>query len=182
MKTLCSLILLFALWAAPAQAESLLGAILYDPASAATKATSSLLAMTAVDTTNLRLTVVVPSHGMIRIKMQVPYEGATTYPEILLGAMVSSTVIGRVQPVCTAGATALATTRMVCYADFIVTGLTAGTTVIDAAYGVEIVLASTNLKYGGPNDTTTDNAWGAFIYQIFDPGPLTPLGLTPYAH
>lgn len=36
---------------------NLLGAKLYDPAGAVSKATSSLLAMTAFDTTNLRLTV-----------------------------------------------------------------------------------------------------------------------------
>lgn len=152
---------------------NLLGAVLYDPSTAAAKSTASLLAMTAFDTTNLRLTVTVPAHGMVRFRLQCAIEGATTYPEILLGVLNGSTVVGRVAPLQVQGATALATTRLVCLAEFTATGLSAGSTNFDAAYGVEIVVASTNIKYGGPNNTTTDDAWGAFVFEAWDPRPLT---------
>jgi hypothetical protein len=77
---------------------NLLKAALYDPAGAVSKATSSLLAMTAFDTANLRLAITVPAHGMVRFKMRVPITGATTCPTVLLGVLNGATVIGRVAP------------------------------------------------------------------------------------
>jgi hypothetical protein len=150
---------------------NLLGAINYDPSSAGTKATSSLLAMTAVDTTNLRIAFTIPAHGYVYVHLHCVVEGATTFPQILLGVMDGANVRGRISPQMTIGATALATTRVSCDADFIVSGLTPGAVSWDAAYGVEIVVAATNIKYGGPNDTTTDNAWGAFSFEVWDPKP-----------
>src|SRR6267154_976546 len=151
---------------------NLLGAALYDPATAGTKSTASLIAMTALDTTNLRVTVTVPAHGFIRVKMMCAIEGATTFPQILLGVLVGASIKGRVSPQITINGTALATTRAVAEADFTITGLAAGSTVFDAAYGVEIVVASTNIKYGGPDNTTTDDAWGAFVFELWDPQPI----------
>lgn len=153
---------------------NLLKAILYDPSGAVSKATSSLIAMTAFDTTNLRLAVTVPAHGMVRIHMHCVLEGATTFPSILLGVLNGASVIGRVAPVQTLGNTAVATARLSCDADFTMTGLAPGAMNMDAAYGVEVVVAATNIKYGGPNDTTTDNAWGGFVFEAFDPQPITP--------
>lgn len=151
---------------------NLLGAALYDPAGAVSKATSSLLAMTALDTTNLRLTVTVPAHGFIRVRMSCMLEGATTFPQILLGVLVGATVKGRVAPQVTINGTAVATTFAVASAEFTITGLTPGSTVFDAAYGVETVIASTNIKYGGPDNTTTNDAFGAFCFEIWDPQPI----------
>jgi hypothetical protein len=152
---------------------NLLGAILYDPSSAGTKATSSNIAMTAIDTTNLRLTVTVPAHGYIRVKMSCAIEGGTTFPQILLGVMVGAAISGRIAPQMVINGTALATTRAVAVAEFTIAGLTPGSTVFDAAYGVEFLVASTNIKYGGPNNTTASDAWGGFSYEIWDPRPLT---------
>lgn len=151
---------------------NLLGAILYDPSSAATKACTSNIAMTAFDTTNLRLTVTVPAHGYIRVKMSCAIEGAATYPQIVLGMLVSSTVVGRISPQITINGTALSTTRAVASAEYVVNGLTPGSTVFDAAYGVEFLVAASNIRYGGPNDTTASNAWGGFQFEIWDPRPL----------
>ena len=50
----------------------------------------------------------------------------------------------------------LATQDFTLWAEFVATGLAAGSTNFDAAYGVEVVVASTNIKYGGPNNTTTN--------------------------
>lgn len=155
---------------------NLLAAKLYDPAGAVSKATSALLAMTAFDTTNLRLTVTVPAHGMLRIKMGCVITGATTVPTIFLGVMNGSTVVGRVNPCDYPGTMNAATQTSPCWVDFVVTGLTPGSITLDAAYGVEVVVASTNIKYGGPNDTTTNNAWGAFQYEIWDPQPMATAG------
>src|SRR6185369_10208504 len=152
---------------------NLLGAILYDPSSSATKACTANIAMTAFDTTNLRQTVTVPAHGMVRVKMMCAIEGAATYPQILLGVMVGASVKGRVSPQITINGTALATTRGVAMAEFTITGLTPGSTVFDAAYGVEFLVASSNIRYCGPDNSTASDAWGAFVFEIWDPRPLT---------
>lgn len=155
---------------------NLLNAKLYDPSSAVSKATSSLLAMTAFDTTNLRLAVTVPAHGMVRFNLQCMLEGATTFPQILLGVLNGSTVVGRVAPQGAPDGTALATTFCTQRAEFTVTGLTPGATNFDAAYGVETVVASTNIKYGGPNNTTANDAFGGFVFEAWDPQPQTTTG------
>lgn len=149
----------------------LLNAILYDPATVATHSTTALLAMTAFDTTNLRLNVVVPSHGFVRFRIVFQITGATTFPQVHAGVMNGSTVVARVTPTCTVCGTAVATTRLLCVADFVVPGLTPGSTNFDAAYGVDLVLASTSIKYGGPDNTTATDAYGAFVFEAWDPKP-----------
>lgn len=148
---------------------NLLGAILYDPAVAVTKATTAALAMTALDTTNLRLAVTVPSHGIVTFKMRCAIHGAATYPQILLGVLNGSTVVGRVAPMAAVRGTALAQTVMCCEAEFTVSGLTPGATNFDAAYGVEVLIASTGIKYGGPNNAVANDAFGAFVFEAWDP-------------
>lgn len=155
---------------------NLLKAALYDPAGAVSKATSSLLAMTAFDTTNLRLAITVPAHGMVRFRLRCVITGATTVPTIFLGVLNGATVVGRVIPQF-GPFTANATTQdFHCDAEFTATGLTPGAMNVDAAYGVEVVVAATNIKYGGPNNTTTNDAWGAFVFEAWDPQPLTTTG------
>lgn len=154
---------------------NLLAAALYDPAVAVSKATSSLLAMTAFDTTNLSLAVTVPAHGMLRVRICCTITGATTVPTIFLGVLNHSggAVLGRCNPQDFPGTMNAATQNCPAVADFIITGLTPGALTLDAAYGVEVIVAATNIKYGGPNDTTTNNAWGAFQFEIWDPQPMT---------
>jgi hypothetical protein len=60
-----------------------------------------------------------------------------------------------------------ATTKVPVEALFVVSGLAAGSHTFDAAYSVETAVASTGLKYGGPNDTTSDNAFGGFAFEIW---------------
>lgn len=155
---------------------NLLKAAFYDPTGAVAKSTASLLAMTAFDTTNLRLAFTIPAHGMVRVRMQTTLSGATTMPQVLLGVLEGSTVRGRQVPLAALPGTALATTNVPLVADYILTGLTPGAVSWDAAYGVEVVVASTNINYGGPNDTTTNNAWGGFAFEVYDPQPQTTTG------
>lgn len=152
---------------------NLLAAKLYDPAVAATKATSALLAMTAFDTTNLRLAVTVPAHGMVRFRLVATVTGATTMPVIYLGVMNGSTVVGRCSPTDYPGTASAATQTVPAMVDFIATGLTPGATNFDAAYGVEVLVAATNIRYGGPNNATTNDAWGAFQFEAWDPQSQT---------
>lgn len=151
---------------------NLLGAKLYDPAAAVSKATSALLAMTAFDTTNLRITITVPAHGMIRFKLRCCMTGATTAATVFLGVLNGATVVGRVVPLYENATANAATQNFALDAEFTAVGLTPGSTSFDAAYGVEVVVAATNIKYGGPNDTTTNNAWGAFMFEAWDPQPI----------
>lgn len=150
---------------------NLLAAKLYDPAVAVSKATSSLLAMTAFDTTNLRLAITVPAHGMVFFRMRCQITGATTVPTILLGVMNGATVIGRVTPRDYPGTMNAATQTTECEAEFTATGLTPGAMNVDAAYAVQVIVASTNIKYGGPNTNAGANAWGAFVFEAWDPQP-----------
>lgn len=144
-----------------------LGAKLFDPSVAVSKATTSLLAMTALDTTNLRITFTVPSSGMVFVRLAGTLHGATTFPQILLGVLNGSTVVARVPPVLGGGNNA-ATTLNRAEATFLVPGLTpAAQLTWDAAYGVETVIALTGLKYGGPNDITANNAFGAFQFEVW---------------
>jgi hypothetical protein len=146
-----------------------LGAALYDPSTAATAATTGALAMTALDTTNLRLTFTVPASGNVLVRVQCAVHGATTFPAILLGVMEGSTVIGRVAPIGGLKATAVATTMVTQEATFVVSGLTpAASKTWDAAYGVETGVSSSAIKWGGPNDTTSNNAFGAFVFEVWE--------------
>lgn len=148
----------------------ILAATLYDPAAAVTKATTALLAMTALDTTNLRLTFTVPASGRVLVRMQGTLHGAATFPQILLGVLEGSTVRGRLAPAGLVNGNLAATTFLTVEAQFVVSGLTPGANLTwDAAYGVETIVASTGLKYGGPNDTTANNAFGGFLFEVWDP-------------
>jgi hypothetical protein len=148
----------------------LLAAAAYDPAVAVSKATTAALAMTAMDTTNLRLAFTVPSSGRVLVRLQGTLHGAATYPQILLGALEGSTVRGRVAPAGLVNGNLAATTFLTVEVQYPVTGLTPGAGLTwDAAYGVETLVASTGLKYGGPNDATANNAFGAFVFEVWDP-------------
>lgn len=132
---------------------ALLAGTCYDPGTAVSKSGGTRTVMTAFDTTNLRLTFTAPSNGivMVRIRCVVQAVGAT-YPTILLGVLDGSTVKGRVSPVGCLPGTAAANTRPTMEALFTVGGLTPSSSYTwDAAYAVEVLLSSSNIKYGGPD-------------------------------
>ena len=146
-----------------------LGGKAYDPAVAVTKSTAANLAMTALDTTNLRITFPVPESGRVLVRMQGVVHGATTFPQILLGVLEGANVVRRVAPVGGLKGTALATAQAAQEASFVVEGLVpAQQKTWDAAYGVEVAVAATGLKYGGPNNTTANDAFGAFLFEIYE--------------
>lgn len=147
---------------------ALLAAKAYDPAVAVTKSTAALLAMTALDTTNLRNTFTVPASGIVMVRLRGVVHGATTYPQILLGVLEGATVRGRLAPAGEVQGNLAATTMMAVEALFPVTGLTPGASLTwDAAYGVETIVTSTGIKYGGPNNATTNDAFGAFVFECY---------------
>jgi hypothetical protein len=152
---------------------NLLTGKLYDPAVAVTLATTSATAMTAMDTTNLRLTGTVPASGMIYWKISGgALHGATTFPQILVGVMSGASVLARKAPevdVTNLAATSLASVR----AEGLITGLTPGAAfTYDAAFCVETVVAATGWKYGGPNTNTANNAFGGVSFELWDPQPI----------
>ena len=141
---------------------------MYDPAVAVTKATTAALAMTAFDTTNLRLTFTVPASGRVLVRMVGTIHGATTTPSILFGVLEGTTVRGRIAPAVIWSGAQAATSLVNVEALFPVTGLTSAASLTwDAAYGVETAVAASGIKYGGPNDTTVNNAFGGFAYEIW---------------
>ncbi len=150
----------------------------YDPTGAQiTKATSSLLAMTALDTSNLRLTFTAPSNGIVMVRSKSPIGLAATTPQVLWGVLDGATVKARQAPLmaflaAAAGANTFQTTSM------IVGGLTPGQSYTwDLAYSVEVVVASSVIHYSGLNDTVSANQWGGISFEVWD----TP-GLLAWAH
>lgn len=152
---------------------NLLAGTLYDPAVAVSKATTAAIAMTAVDTTNLRLTFTVPLSGKVYVRVAGgALHGATTYPQILVGILNGASVVARQAPTVTIS-TAAATTFGQVFTEFLVGGLTPGASLTwDLAYGVETLVASTGWKYGGPNNTTANDAFGGISFSIWDPSPI----------
>lgn len=147
---------------------SLLWGTCYDPASAQSKVTTAALAMTALDTTNLRASFNAPANGTVLVRMQGTLHGATTFPQILFGVMSGSTVLNRVAPAGMVNGNLAATTFLTVEGLFVVKGLTPGAAQVwDAAYGVETLVASTALKYGGPNNATANDAFGGFIFECW---------------
>lgn len=144
-----------------------LGAILLDPTTAVTKSTAALLAMTAIDTAAARITFTAPASGRVLVRIRCTIHGATTMPAILLGVLEGSAVVMRVAPigglVGTAVATALAPAEAMA-----VLSVSAGSHTFDAAYGVETLVASTGIKYGGPNNATANDAFGAFTFEVWE--------------
>jgi hypothetical protein len=138
----------------------------YHPAVAVNKVTTALLAMTALDTTNLRLAVTVPANGIVFVRMAGTLHGAATFPQIQLGVMNGATVLGS-QPPMLGGGNLAATTLMRAEAGFLITGLAPGAMNMDAAYGVETLVAATGLKYGGPNNTTANDNFGGFTFEVW---------------
>jgi hypothetical protein len=147
---------------------SCLGSILYDPAVAVTKG-SAASALTAFDTTNARIMFTVPASGRVLVRIGCVVHGATTFSSILLGVMEGATVKGRVCPIGGLKTTAVATAMATQEASFVVGGLTpAAQLTWDAAWGVETFVANSLIKYGGPNDGTANNAFGALIFEIWE--------------
>lgn len=153
-------------------ATACLDAILYDPSTAATKVTTAAAVMAAIDTTNVRTNFTVPASGVVGVRIRCVISGATTFPTVHLGVLESTTVRGRVNPQGAYQAGTLATTTWSIHdAFFVVTGLTGGASLTwDAAVGVETAVASTAIRWGGPNNTTGSDAWGAIQFEIWDVG------------
>lgn len=144
-----------------------LSAVAYDPGTAVTKSTATLIAMTAMDTTNLRLTFTAPASGRVRIRFRGAWDpGSATEPaSIFLGVLDGSTVKMRVAA--NIGGFEGSPSFVGFWAEGVVTGLTGGTSyTYDAAYGVEETGSSSAIWYGGPNDATINNAGGAFVYEV----------------
>ncbi len=154
---------IFEVW----ETTNLLAATFYNPSTAATAATTSLTAMTAFDTTNLRLTFTAPASGRVFWRLRVQSHGVTAPAAVLLGILESSTVVARVAPVYSDVRTpgALAVNPM--EGSGVISGVSAGSHTYDAAYAIQVVSSAGALKWGGPNDTTTDNAFGGAAFDLW---------------
>jgi hypothetical protein len=129
--------------------------------------------MTALDTTNLRLTFTAPSSGNVYVRLRGVMSGTTTNgATVNWGVLDGATVRYRARGVggyASCGGSLIATDRQPYEATGLVTGLTPGTSYTwDAAYTVEIVGTSAVVEYGGPDDTTQDNAWGGFSFDVWN--------------
>lgn len=138
----------------------------YDPAAAVTKSTAALLAMTAMDITNLRVTFT-PTKTAVFVRLCGVLHGAATLPQILLGVMRGATIKGRGIPMIGGGNLA-ATSLIMAEAAFTVAVDAGVAETWDAAWAVETLVAGTGIKYGGPNDVTANNAFGGFSFEVYE--------------
>ena len=145
-----------------------LGAILYDPAVAVTKG-GAASAMAAFDVTNARLTFTVPASGRVLVRIVCVVHGATTFSTYLLGVMNGASVVARVCPIGGLKTTAVATAMVTQEATFVVPGLTpAASLTWDAAWGCETFVTASLIKYGGPQNATANNAFGALQFEVWE--------------
>lgn len=152
----------------------------YDPAVAVTKTTATASVLAAFDTSNLRLTFTAPSTGNVLVRSRVPITGATTSAMVLFGVLDGATVKCRQPPVVGRGGAASAAIQSgAC--SMVVTGLTPGTSYSwDLAWATEFPVASSVLKYGGPDVGTASTAAGGVAYEIWDaPGLLSSIAYDP---
>jgi hypothetical protein len=147
--------------------ENLLAGTFYDPGTAATLATTSLLAMTAMDTTNLRLTFTAPASGNVMWRIHSQQHGSTTFGQTLLGVMESTTVVARQAPTVSNPQTAVVTACVGLEASGVITGVSAGSHTYDAAYAVQVIAGAGGIKHGGPDDATTNNAFGGTAFELW---------------
>lgn len=159
--------LVFEVW----EATNLLGAKQYDPATAASVSVAAATVMTALDTTNLRLTFTAPASGRVAVRLRTVASGAANNtPTVFLGVLDGVTVRMRVAgwgQVLTA-ATQATTDWHPLEAMAVIGGLTGGNSyTFDAAYGVETAIAGSSLWWGGPDNTTVSDAYGGFTFEIW---------------
>jgi hypothetical protein len=150
---------------------ALLAIATQDPGTAVVKSTAAALAMTAFDTTNLRCTFTAPANGIVQVRAVVCHHGGSTPYYGFLGVLDGSTIIARVSPFGAPKANFSATVFQLHEAIFTIGGLTPGNSYTwDLAYGVETLggTGTPGYKYGGPNDTTVDNAFGMVAFEIHD--------------
>lgn len=138
----------------------------YDPAAAVTKATTALLAMTALDTANLRLTFT-PTKSMVLVRLAGTLHGAATLPQIQMGVMSGASVLGKAPPM--TGGGNLAATSMIRAETSFTLAVTPGVAQTwDAAYCVETLVASSGLKYGGANNAVANDSFGGFSFEVYE--------------
>jgi hypothetical protein len=158
--------LAYEIWSTP----QLLAGKLYDPATAVTKSLATAAAVTAFDTTNLRHTFTVPASGLVMARIRAMASGGTGSAAVVhFGVMNGATVVARLaaHQIWCANTTVAATDHVIYQAEFVVPGLTPGASLTwDAAYGIETAGTGMSIKYGGPNDTTADNAYGGISYEL----------------
>lgn len=154
---------------------ALLAAAIYDPTGGAqvTKSTATVLAMTVLDSTNLRCTFTAPASGDVFVRIKTAVTGAVTVPTVFLGVIeaVPTAAFLRHRSIAIPNwaAAPAAASRVPLVVEFPVTGLTPSTSYTwDAAYGVEVVVAATNIVYGGPNNATTSDAAGAITFEVWE--------------
>ena len=145
----------------------MLAGVHYDPGTAAPES-ATLLAMTAIDTTNLRLSVTVPASGRVFVRLRGTLHGGDHAGDLprCPRRIHDQDACGPV-PQLVERRDRAATDLHACEASAVISGLTPGAVNWDAAYSVDAVVASSGLKYGGPNDATGNNAFGGFTFEAW---------------
>lgn len=148
-----------------------LGSVNYDPGTAVSKSVASLLAMTAFDTANARITFTAPASGAVRARVKaVAVSGGSSFPIILLGVMEGAAIKLRASPIGGQLGVFAATVFAPQYVSGVIGGLTPGNSYVwDAAYATESAVGTTAIKYGGPDHNTPGNdAWGALQFEVWE--------------
>ena len=149
----------------------LIDSILYDPSTAASNVTDAASAMAALDTTNLRISFVAPVSGKVHVILRGTLHGSTTNPVVLLGVLSGTTVVARQLGFRSLGTTSSANSQITVQAEFTVDVTPGASLVWDAAYATQVAIASTAIKYGGPDTASGNDAFGGFLFEVWDAKP-----------
>lgn len=150
-----------------------LGAVNYDPGTAVSKSVAAAVALTAFDTTNARITFTAPQSGAVRVRVKaVAISGGSSFPTIMLGVLESSTIVFRASPIGGQLGVFASTLYAPQEVSGVITGLTPGSShTYDAAYASESAVGTTAIKYGGPDNATANDAWGALQFEVWAEPP-----------
>lgn len=147
---------------------SLLGAVYYNPTTRVGVQPLAVTGLTAIDTSNLRISFTAPATGRVMVRMQAAIVRADTgyAPNQFVGVLRGSTNLGVTLPFVSgdqflSGSTLLRTWT----AAMPVTGLTAGSAQTwDAAIQCTVANGSGGIFYGGGN---TASQVGGFAFEIY---------------
>jgi hypothetical protein len=148
-----------------------LGGTVYDPSTAGALTLTADTAMADCDATNLALTITAPASQNIWWRARVVYTGASsTVGSCLLGIREGSSLVGgtRQGPRRSIAESMLASSATVLEASGFITGISAGSHTYKLAAGTQLAASAGGaLKWGGPNNTTANDAWGGALFEIW---------------
>jgi len=160
--------LIFEIWST----DNLLGSVWYDPTTAVNKLGTALAAMAEIDASNLRVAFTAPASGNVMWRIRAALRrGTAPFANVLLGVIDTAGPVVRQRVVPHRGLTRDTNAQgLLCMdAQGVITGLTAsGSYTFSPAWSIQVIGGATDeIRYGGPNNATADDAGGGIGFEVW---------------